>query len=152
MYIKHKKQQTTDTEESNIDKRFLGCLGGSVGQRPTLAQVMILWFTSLSPAWGSLLSAQSPLWILCPLLFLCPSSACAHMLSLKKMNIKKRKRKEKKKRFLGKKVPSDSEGKRSHQRGGILWVGLEGEKWKMLAKARQWKDRTKRRERLIWFT
>ena len=28
-------------------------------ERPTLAQVMILWFVGLSPAWGSVLTAQS---------------------------------------------------------------------------------------------
>ena len=32
----------------------------------TSAQVVISWFVSLSPALGSLLSAQSPLQILCP--------------------------------------------------------------------------------------
>ena len=35
-------------------------------KRPTWAQVTISWFVSSSPALGSLLSAQSPLRILCP--------------------------------------------------------------------------------------
>ena len=37
-----------------------GCLGGSVVERPTSAQVVISGFLSLSPASGSLLSVQSP--------------------------------------------------------------------------------------------
>ena len=35
-------------------------------KRPTLAQVLVSRFVSLSPTWDSLLSAQSPLQILCP--------------------------------------------------------------------------------------
>ena len=35
---------------------FLGHLGGSVSKRPTLAQVMISWFMSSSPALGSALT------------------------------------------------------------------------------------------------
>ena len=52
-------------------------------KRLTLAaQVMTSWFMSLSPALGSLLSAQSLLWISCPL-SLCPSTAHALFFSLK---------------------------------------------------------------------
>ena len=35
-------------------------------ERLTLAQVMMSWFMGSSPPWGSLLSAQSLLRILCP--------------------------------------------------------------------------------------
>ena len=61
-----------------------GHLGGSV-KCPTLAQVMISWFVSLSPASGSVLTVQSLLWILCthPL---CPSPAHALTLSLSQMS------------------------------------------------------------------
>ena len=38
-------------------KHMVGHRGGSVG--PTLAQVMISRFLGLSPAWGSVLTAQS---------------------------------------------------------------------------------------------
>ena len=55
-------------------------------KRPTSAQVMILWFMSLSPTLGSLLSVQSPLQILCP--------SPTHTLPLKK-EYKLKKEKEK---------------------------------------------------------
>ena len=48
-------------------------------KRLALVQVVISQFLSSSPASGSLLSVQSPLWILCLSLSLCPSAA----LSLK---------------------------------------------------------------------
>lgn len=48
-----------------------------------------------------------------------------------------------KKRVLGeKKVTLDFEGKRSHQRGSILWIGLEGRKRKLLGERQ---DQGKRR-------
>ena len=58
-----------------------------------LAQVMISRFMSSSPVSGSLLSVQSPLCILCPLLSL--PLPCSHMCSLslslkKEINIKKK--------------------------------------------------------------
>ena len=65
-------------------------------KRPTLAQVTIWQFVSSSPAWGSVLTAQS----LEPASdsvspSLCPFPACA--LSLKKLiNVKKKIKKEKK--------------------------------------------------------
>ena len=65
-------------------------------KRPTSAQVMISRFVGSSPVSGSVLTAQSlePASDSVSLsLFLCPSSA--YILSLSKINIKKRKRKEK---------------------------------------------------------
>ena len=68
-----------------------GHLGGSV-KRLTSTLVMISWFINSSPASGSLLSAQSPLQILCLSVSLslpCPRGA----LSLPKIiNLKKKKR------------------------------------------------------------
>ena len=67
-------------------------------ERPTLAQVMISWFMSLSPVLGSLLTAQNlepasdsvfPSLTAPPLLTLCLS------VSLSKINIKKFTKKEK---------------------------------------------------------
>ena len=63
------------------------------------AQVMIPQFVSSSPALGSLLSAQSPLQVLCPSLSLSLPCSLARSLSLSlslslksKINIKKKKR------------------------------------------------------------
>ena len=53
-------------------------------ERPTLAQVTISQLVNSSPTWGSLLSAQSPLRILCPHLSL-------SLPLLSKINIKKNK-------------------------------------------------------------
>ena len=50
-------------------------------EHPTLAEVMISWFMGSSLTSGSLLSAQSLLQILCPLLFL--PLLRSHTLSLK---------------------------------------------------------------------
>ena len=52
-------------------------------ERPTLAQVMTSWFMSLSPASGSLLLAQSLLWILCSPLSLHLPCSYSLPLSLK---------------------------------------------------------------------
>ena len=73
----------------------LGHLGGSVSERPTSVRVMISWSVTLSPASGSVLTAQSlepaldsVSLSLCPSpalslsLSLSPSPACAHSLSL----------------------------------------------------------------------
>ena len=66
-----------------------GAWVAQVDRWPTAAQVMISWFVSSSPAPDALLSAQSPLQILCPLrpplplLFL-------FSLSLSKINLKKK--------------------------------------------------------------
>ena len=64
------------------------CWGAWMAQlvkRPTLAQVMILWFVSSSPTSGSVLTAQSSepdaCFGFCVSLSLCPSPA--HALSLK---------------------------------------------------------------------
>ena len=58
-------------------------------ERPTSAQVMILWFVSSSPVSGSLLTAQSLLQIPCP----CLSLPLPHLsLSQKLKTKKKRKR------------------------------------------------------------
>ena len=51
-------------------------------KRLTLAQVMMLWFVSLSPAVGSALTAQSLLQILCCLLSLLLPHSCALSLLL----------------------------------------------------------------------
>ena len=54
-------------------------------KRVTSAQVMISWLVSSSPASGFLLSVQSPLSVLCPLLSL--PLPCSLALSLSKINI-----------------------------------------------------------------
>ena len=54
-------------------------------EQPTSAQVMISWFVSLSPTLGSVLSAQSLLWILCPLFF-APPHSYTHSLKTKNNN------------------------------------------------------------------
>ena len=54
-------------------------------KRLTLAQVMISWFMSSSPAWGSLLSAQSRLQILCLLLSVPPLLARSQKQKQKKL-------------------------------------------------------------------
>ena len=64
-------------------------------KHPTLAQVMISQFMSSAPTSGSLLSGQSLLGILCPLLSAPPPLMCMHTcvhacsLPLLKINIKK---------------------------------------------------------------
>ena len=60
-------------------------------KRPTSAQVMISQFLSSSPASGSLLSAQSPLWILCPPLSVSLQLVLSLSLS-KQTNFKKKER------------------------------------------------------------
>ena len=56
-------------------------------KHPVSAQVMTSWFVSSGPAWGSLLSLRSPLWILCPLLPAPPQLllSCVCALSLSKI-------------------------------------------------------------------
>ena len=58
-------------------------------ERQTSAQVMISWFVGWSPAWGSVLMAQSlePAWDSVSPCVSCPS--LARTLSLSKINIKK---------------------------------------------------------------
>ena len=69
-------QEITSVDE-NVEKRKRLCtIGGNavswgiwvaqLVKQLTLAQVMISQFVGFSPASGSLLSLQSPLWILCP--------------------------------------------------------------------------------------
>ena len=65
-------------------RNFGGAWVAQLVKHPTLAQITISPFISSSPASGSLLSAQSPVWILCLPLFLCPSPAHALSFSLKK--------------------------------------------------------------------
>ena len=75
---------------SNIKLEDLRDWGGWVAQLvkdPTLAQVMISWFMSLSPAWGSVLTA----WSLEPVSnSVSPSLSAPHLLvfclSLSKIN------------------------------------------------------------------
>ena len=69
--------------ESKPEKE--GRLGGSVGKRPTLAQVMISQLMSSSPASGSVLTALSlePALILCLLLSAPPQLALCLCLSQK---------------------------------------------------------------------
>ena len=62
-----------------------GHLVAQLVERPTVAQVMISGFMSLSPAWGSVLTAQSlepALDSMSPSLFL----PCSHSLLLSKIN------------------------------------------------------------------
>ena len=61
-------------------------------KRPTSAQVMVSWFVSSNPMLGSMLSAQSLLWILSLCLSLSLSPSTTYVLSLSKTNIKKKKR------------------------------------------------------------
>ena len=66
-------------------------------ERPTSAQVVSSWFVSSSPASGLLLSAQTPLRILC-LLSLSLSAPSLLTLSLSKINKTLKKKKKKKRR------------------------------------------------------
>ena len=58
-------------------------------RRPTSGQVMTSQFMSSSSTSGSLLSVQSPLWILSSLSLLLPPLSLSHTSSLSKINIKK---------------------------------------------------------------
>ena len=58
-------------------------------EHPTLAQVMVSQVPSSSPTSGLLLSVQSPLWILCLLLCLCPSPTFMHSFSKINKHLKK---------------------------------------------------------------
>ena len=62
---------------------FWGTWVAQLIRRPTSAQVMILRFVGLSPTLGSLLSAQSPLQILCPPLSLFLPCSLSLSLSFK---------------------------------------------------------------------
>ena len=74
---------SSDAQYQTFSKRMK--LGGAwVAQsveRLTLAQVMSSWFVSSSTASGSVLTVQSPLWVLCPL-SLCSPPPLTHILSL----------------------------------------------------------------------
>ena len=59
-------------------------------KRLTLAQVMISQFVGWSPASGSVLTAQCPLWIFCLPLSLPFPCSCSLSLSPKKINITKK--------------------------------------------------------------
>ena len=59
-----KKNKETNKQKNWVitefkQRKFRGCLGGSVGKRPTSAQVMISHSMSLSPTSGFVLTAQS---------------------------------------------------------------------------------------------
>lgn len=87
----------TDQSSRKRTRQGRGAWMAQLVRHPASDQVMISRFMSWSPTLGSLLTAESLLWILCPLVFLCLSPAShTHSLSLKNeqtfKKIKKRKR------------------------------------------------------------
>ena len=76
MHITNRLYLTTEKGNSYLIKIFkLRLLGGSVGKRPTSAQVMISQFVSSSPTSGSVLTAQTEpggCFGFCASLSLCP--------------------------------------------------------------------------------